>query len=394
MQLPAPDEVAGKLAAAVVDGRITPVFQPILALRDRSLVGFEVLARWHDPALGIVSPGIFIPIAERAGLLNALTSRLMRQGFRAALAWPGEFVLAFNISPTQLLDAGLPDLIRGAAATSSFPLARVHVEITESAILADDAAALRMVQELRAMGVGLALDDFGTGHSSLTRLQALRFTKLKLDASFVRSMLDDRHSRNIVCAVVGLGQNLGLPVVAEGVETEAQARYLSRIGCDLAQGFLFGAGLPAKDVPATMSAIGRQSTLAALPRLSPQRCLAQMAALYRSSALSVAFLDPDLHLLGVSEGFARRLALPARAVIGRTIAELMPRIVPMIEDLHGDGHGTATRPAFEMDMPAGGTDLLTLQFVSDEADELLGYSITGIDITGRKQAALVLHGSE
>lgn len=383
MHLRGRDDLSATLRAAVAGGRITPVFQPILALRDRSLVGFEVLARWHDPVLGVVSPGIFIPLAERTGLLNAMTRRLMQHSVRAAVAWPGDFVLAFNVSPTQLLDAGLPDLIRGAVETTSFPLSRVHIEITETAIIGDDAAALRMVEELRAMGVGLALDDFGTGHSSLTRLQSLRFTKLKLDASFVRTMLEDRHSRNIVGAVVGLGQNLGLPVVAEGVETEAQASYLSRIGCDLAQGFLFAPGLPAEDVPAMMAAIGKQSTLASLPPLSQERRLAQVAALYRSSTLTVAFLDPDLHLVGASEGFARRLALPTRAVIGRTIAELMPGIVPRIEELHDDGLGGAA-PAFEMDMPAGGTDLLTVQPVSDEADEFLGYSITGIDITGRK----------
>ena len=213
---------------------------------------------------------------ERAGLLDQLTERTIHTACGFAAEWPGTFALAFNISPAQLLNPALAALISGAAAPSGFPLSRIQIEITENAILADETAVRLMVAQLKAMGLGIVLDDFGTGYSSLTRLQSLPFTKIKIDASFVGTMLQKRQSRKIVTAVVGLGESLGLPIVAEGIETEAQAALLLRIGCDLGQGWLFGAGVAGAEVPAAMTAIGEHPATVRSPNLSLEQRSAQL----------------------------------------------------------------------------------------------------------------------
>jgi EAL domain-containing protein (putative c-di-GMP-specific phosphodiesterase class I) len=148
--------------------------------------------------------------------------------------------LACNVSPAQLRDRGLPALVRPALAESGLPAHRLELELTESALVDDIGLAREVLAGLKALGVRLSLDDFGTGYSGLRHLQALRFDKIKIDAGFVRAMADDPESRKIVAAVVGLGHSLGLPTVAEGVETPEAAAVLRGLGCDVAQGWLFG----------------------------------------------------------------------------------------------------------------------------------------------------------
>ncbi len=379
--------------AALLDGGVFPVFQPIVTPISRLLVGFEVLARWRDPVMGLVSPAEFIPMAEEAGLLDAMLASQLRQSFAAARDWPGSFFLGFNVSPTQLRNSSLAEIFRVEAERAGFPFGRIHVEITETAIFSDDAQAHAVLEQLAEMGFHVALDDFGTGHSSLTWLQTMPFTKIKIDLSFVRTMLDDPHTRKIVAAVIGLGQNLGLPVVAEGVETEAQERVLARLGCDLAQGYLFGAGLPAADVPAKALAIFQQGALSTLESLSPERRGAQLDALYGSSGLSIAFINPEMQLVRVGEALAGRLGLGAHELRGRPVAELLPGIVPVLSQMLASSTAARDVVTLECAMPAGGTDLVSVQGVTNELDEIMGYSIVGIDITQRKQTEALLRES-
>ncbi len=188
--------------------------------------GFEVLARWNDPEQGFIGPDQFIPIADRFGLLDRLLDQLMRAAFSAAADWPHHIFLGFNVSPTQLRNPELATRIAKAAIDSSFPLSRVHIEVTENGFIDDLSQPRRTLDRLINLGCTIAMDDFGTGYSSLTWLSTLPFSKLKIDASFVMAMEDHRQSRKIVDAVVGLGHSLGLAVVAEGVETAGQADLL------------------------------------------------------------------------------------------------------------------------------------------------------------------------
>ena len=224
---------------------LVPCFQPIMELRTGRLAGFEVLARWKHPDLGLILPENLISLAEQNGLIGQLTNRILSKSFLAAQALSEPLFLAVNISPIQLHYLSLPRQIRDLAEDHGFPLQRLTVEITESALVNNLDRAQKIAIELREMGCSLALDDFGTGYSSLTHLQALPFSKLKIDRSFVKSMTEKRESRKIVAAVVGLGHSLDMITVAEGVETKEQADILLWLGCELGQGWLYGRPLPA-----------------------------------------------------------------------------------------------------------------------------------------------------
>jgi EAL domain-containing protein (putative c-di-GMP-specific phosphodiesterase class I) len=207
-----------------------PFFQPLVTLRTGQLAGFEVLARWHHPSAGILPPDRFIPVAEQNRWIGALTKRLMQKVFEAGKFIPDSLTLAFNVSPLQLHDLGLPKQIHSAAEDLGFPLRPVVIEITESAVVDNVERAQTISNELKALGCKIALDDFGTGYSNLLHLQSLPFDELKVDRSFVGSMIQRRESRKIVAAVVGLGQSLGLTTVAEGIETREQAEMLLWLG--------------------------------------------------------------------------------------------------------------------------------------------------------------------
>ena len=252
-------ELEADLRLAVARDELEPHFQPLVEISSGRLVGFEMLARWTHPVRGAVDPERFVPIAEDTGLVSAMSERLLRKACRAAAAWPDHLSVAVNISPLQLRDRALPTMVRSALAESGLPAHRLEIELTESALIGNLELAREIMGELKALGVRLALDDFGTGYSSLAHLQALPFDKLKIDAGFVHAMAHDSDSRKIVAAVVGLGQSLGLPTVAEGVEELGQAEVLARLGCDIGQGWLFGHPVPAQAVAALMAATARGS---------------------------------------------------------------------------------------------------------------------------------------
>ena len=228
------------LRIAVARDELVPHFQPVVRLGTGCMAGFEMLARWRHPAQGMVPPSEFIRVAEDSGLIGPLTRNLLRRACLAAAGWPQALSLAVNVSPVQLRDRALPDLVRAVLAETGLAPYRLELELTETALVADFDLARDVVGALRASGVRVALDDFGTGYSSLKHLQALPLDKLKIDAGFVRAMATDPDSRKIVAAVIGLGHSMGMLTVAEGIEDIDAADALRSLGCDLGQGYLFG----------------------------------------------------------------------------------------------------------------------------------------------------------
>jgi EAL domain-containing protein (putative c-di-GMP-specific phosphodiesterase class I) len=234
--------------AVECDG-IVPCFQPVVDLRSARLIGFEVLTRWRHPTLGLILPKNFIQVTEELGIIGILTRQILRKAFRSAAGLPGHITLAINVSPIQLRFRSLPMQIREAAEQAGLPLDRLIIEITESAILDNEELANAIARELKDMGCRLALDDFGTGYASLRHLLALPFDQLKVDRSFVHEVTYRPESRKIVAAVVGMGQNLGLMTLAEGVETKEQEETLLALGCVQGQGWLYGRPLAADQIP-------------------------------------------------------------------------------------------------------------------------------------------------
>jgi EAL domain-containing protein (putative c-di-GMP-specific phosphodiesterase class I) len=230
------------LAAAIENDEIVAVFQPKMTLRDRKMVGVEVLSRWRSPVLGVVRPGRFIPLAERHGLIDQLTRRILKQSLQLFRPWrrrQPELTLAVNLSPISLTDLALPERISAVLAESGVPPQALVLEVTEGAVMADYVAAADILTRLRIRGVQLSIDDFGTGHASLLSLLRLPFSELKIDQTFVRTCLRDPEAPKIIRAVVSLARELGLRLVAEGIETEPVAEKLAQLGCHIGQGYLF-----------------------------------------------------------------------------------------------------------------------------------------------------------
>ena len=228
------------LRRAVSAGDVEPHFQPIVDLKTRRIIGFETLARWTDRDLGPISPVVFIPIAEERGIIGPLSQLVLRKAVEAARNWPDDLFLSFNLSPSQLVDQNTGLHILSILDRSGFDPRRLEIEITETGLMTDPVSAEKIVGELRRCGIRVSLDDFGTGQSSLGRLREFQFDKLKIDRAFVASILDDKPSEHIIRAILAMCEGLGMDVVAEGIELEAQAEKLLLFGCGGGQGFLFG----------------------------------------------------------------------------------------------------------------------------------------------------------
>jgi PAS domain S-box-containing protein len=384
-----------------------PFFQPLVTLRTGQLAGFEVLARWHHPSAGILPPDRFIPIAEQNGWIGALTKRLMQKAFEAAKFIPEPLTLAFNVSPLQLHDLGLPKRIHSAAEDLGFPLRRVVLEITESALVDNVAHAQTISNELKALGCKIGLDDFGTGYSSLLHLQSLPFDELKVDCSFVGSMTQRRESRKIVAAVVGLGQSLGLTTVAEGIETREQAEMLLWLGCELGQGWLFGRPTPAEGLPATVEMSREKISFNQSTGLwgdlawnaLPSQRLAHLQAVYDGAPVGLALLDRDLRYVTLNQRLADMNGASVEEHLGKRVAEMVPEIFHQFEAFIRRSLEGEVITGVEVRRPAGPGQgeryhLLSYQPVRDEGGEIIGVSVAVVDITERKAAEAALQESE
>lgn len=247
-------EIERDLRAAIADGALTLHYQPQYRLRDHALVGFEALLRWHHPERGMIPPGDFIPLAERSGLIIPLGAWVLRAACAEAARWPAPVRVAVNLSPAQFRHGGLVGTIADALATHGLPGHLLELEVTESLLQRDAEETERLLRAIRGLGVSIAMDDFGTGWSSLAHLWRFPFSKLKIDRAFIRDLGHDPRLSAIVATIVGLGRILGMTVVAEGVETDEQARLLAQEGCDQVQGWLYGRAMPAEEARALIAA--------------------------------------------------------------------------------------------------------------------------------------------
>ena len=243
-----------ELRVAIGKNEITPYYQPIVDFASHKFVAFKALARWTHAEKGPISPAVFVPLAEDLGLIDDLTEQLFGIACRDAATWPEHVSLSFNFSPTQLKDRTLAGRVLAIMQKAGLPPHRLDAEVTESALVDDLSTARQVLETLRAAGVRIVMDDFGTGFSSLYHLRELHFDKLKIDRSFVQSLETGSDSNVIVRAIIGMSQGLGLTVTAEGVETAEQARAISKIGAQQAQGFLLGHPMPIDEVRRLLAA--------------------------------------------------------------------------------------------------------------------------------------------
>jgi diguanylate cyclase (GGDEF)-like protein len=250
------------LRKAIEAGHIVPHFQPVTDLMAGGIIGFEALARWNHPTKGMIPPDTFIPVAEDLGIIDQVTYNMLRAACIAAREWPAPMWLAVNVSPILLKDPWLASRLLGILTETGFPARRLVIEVTENAVIDDMIKARDIFASLQNAGARVALDDFGKGYSSLYHLRQLHFDHLKIDRSFVHSM-SSSESAKIVSAVAGLGKSLGMPVTAEGVESLEEAEALRLLGCEHAQGYLYGKALDAEE---TMKLLNDQTDAPALAR--------------------------------------------------------------------------------------------------------------------------------
>lgn len=227
------------LRTSDLDTELSLAFQPIVNISANRPIGFEALARWNNPKLGYVAPSDFIPVAERAGMINRLTQILMRKALAAAVLWPDELRLSFNLS---VHDISKPEGVLRIISTindSGFSPDRIDFEITETVMMYDFSNIAISINALKALGVGISLDDFGTGYSSLTHMHQLPLDKIKIDRSFVTNIDSNHTSLKIVKSLIRLCKDMGLTCVVEGVESAAELAVLRRLGCEYIQGYYY-----------------------------------------------------------------------------------------------------------------------------------------------------------
>lgn len=251
--------ITERLKRAVAVGIIQPHYQSQHALSDGRLIGFEALARWIDEDLGFIGPDVFIPIAEQTGLIVELGEQLMRSACLDALNWVDMLgdaapVVSVNISPVQFARTDITGMVTRVLAETGLPAHLLEIEVTEGVLISNKARIAAALRELSEQGVSIALDDFGTGYSSLSYLRELPLDRLKIDRSFVMD-LDPIKPNPIVSTVIQLGHNLGLSVIAEGIEDQSHIETLRSLGCDDGQGYFYNRPAPKADVDAYVASL-------------------------------------------------------------------------------------------------------------------------------------------
>jgi diguanylate cyclase (GGDEF)-like protein len=237
---PAKFALFGDLRRALERGELILHYQPQVAISTGEVVGVEALVRWQHPERGLVFPDEFIPFTEYTGLIGPLTRHVLDTALAQARVWSDlgrPLPISVNLSARNLLDEGLPDLVAGLLAVHGVHAGLLELEVTESAIMTEPARAQRLLQQLSALGIRISIDDFGAGYTSLGQLKNLPINELKIDRSFIMTMIEDPGNALIVRSVIELGHNLGFTLVAEGVETEQTLTALAGLGCDIAQGY-------------------------------------------------------------------------------------------------------------------------------------------------------------
>ena len=241
----------GELRRAIEDHELVLHYQPKISVRTGRIAGVEALVRWHHPDRGLVMPDDFIPVAQETSLVNPLTLYVINEAGQQWRAWADEgrrLPIAVNLSMRNLTDPALPGEVAALLGKWRMPAAMLKLEITESSIVDDPTPDQGRARATGAMGLRLSVDDFGTGYSSLAYLKRLPIDEIKIDRSFVSAMVAREEDEIIVRSTIDLGRNLGLEVVAEGVETRAIMERLAEFGCDVAQGYYLSRPVPADEL--------------------------------------------------------------------------------------------------------------------------------------------------
>jgi diguanylate cyclase (GGDEF)-like protein len=251
-----------ELRGALEAGEFHLVYQPQIRLDNGQLTGFEALLRWDNPRRGPISPVDFIPVAEETGLIVPIGEWVLRTACAAAVQWPSYVTVAVNLSPVQFRSRGLAAMVTSALAATGLAPHRLELEVTESALLQDDAATIEILHQFRALGIRVSMDDFGVGYSSLSYLRKFPFDKIKIDRSFVGTLGETVGSEAIVRTVANLGINLGMTTTAEGIETAEQLEVIRRAGCTEGQGYYFSRPCAAAEVFRTIDRFDRAAQVA------------------------------------------------------------------------------------------------------------------------------------
>jgi diguanylate cyclase (GGDEF)-like protein len=252
-----------EIALALERDELELYFQP-QAVTGGEVFGFEVLVRWQNPVRGMVSPGIFIPLAEETGLIGQIDQWVLREACREAASWPNPLSIAVNLSPIDFRRGDIPDMILSVLLETGLNPQRLEIEITEGVLIDDFERAIAILRQIKNLGVRVAMDDFGTGYSSLSYLQAFPFDKIKIDQTFIAKIGKNTQAAAIIHAIVGLGRALELPVIAEGVETHEQLAFLVKEGCNEVQGYLIGRPQPIAQYQQIVAKFVGASELAAI----------------------------------------------------------------------------------------------------------------------------------
>jgi diguanylate cyclase (GGDEF)-like protein len=241
-------EIETALAEAVACGQLELYYQPLYALPEKTLKGFEALLRWHHPERGTISPAEFIPLAEETGAIIGIGAWVIEEACRQAASWPHDLYVSINVSPVQLRSADILMRFTQALERHAITPGRIEVEVTETAMVEDAARIAAALNGLRALGIRVAMDDFGTGYSSLAHLRAFELDRIKIDRSFIDASDDDATAMAVVRAITTMARDMGIATTGEGVETDSQLHNLVAIGCDTAQGYLLGKPIDAQAV--------------------------------------------------------------------------------------------------------------------------------------------------
>ncbi|WP_024560271.1 putative bifunctional diguanylate cyclase/phosphodiesterase [Franconibacter pulveris 601] len=235
------------MAMALVKKEFVVYYQPIVDSFSQEIYSYEALIRWVHPHKGLLSPDSFVPVAEKTGMINEMGKSVLEMACREAASWAVPAKISVNVSPVQLSSKAFVGIVLSILKETGLPADRLELEVTESSLFTESATPMNTLNKLRAMGVKISIDDFGTGYSSLSRLSRLAFDKIKIDKSFVHSISTQEDALNIIRLITGMAKSLNMKAVAEGVETQEQLNSLQALGCDFAQGYLFGKPQPCID---------------------------------------------------------------------------------------------------------------------------------------------------
>jgi diguanylate cyclase (GGDEF)-like protein len=235
------------MAMAIMNKEFVVYYQPIVDSFSGEIYSYEALIRWIHPLKGILSPDSFIPAAEKTGMINEMGKSVLEMACREAVSWAVPAKISVNVSPVQLSSKAFAGVVLSILNETGLPADRLELEVTESSLFSESNTPMNTLNKLKALGVKISIDDFGTGYSSLSRLSRLAFDKIKIDKSFVHSLATQEDALNIIKLITGMAKSLNMKAVAEGVETREQLESLQALGCDFAQGYLFGKPQPCID---------------------------------------------------------------------------------------------------------------------------------------------------